>query len=56
MFVFIFILFVLICVLSVFTVYKILEIEKDINTLYDNYSKELENINKLALNRGSRIC
>lgn len=42
MFIFVFLLFFCICALSVYTVFKILEIEKDINTLYDFYAKKLE--------------
>ena len=56
MFLFIVILFILLCVLSIYTVYKILEIEKEIETLYDNYAKEMEKLTTLNLNRRARIC
>lgn len=56
MFLLIFILFLCLCVLSVYTVYKVLEIEKDINTLYDCYSKELENLTKINMSRRTIIC
>lgn len=52
MFVLIVILFLIICILSIFTVYKVLEIEKDIDTLYDNYSKEIEKLTKFNLRKG----
>ena len=52
MFVLVFCLFVCLCILSIFTVYKILEIEKDIETLYTNYSKELERSILININRG----
>lgn len=51
MFVFLVILFIYLCVLSVYIVYKILELEKDINTLYDNYSKELEKITIMNISK-----
>lgn len=56
MFILIVILFLVVCVLSIYTVYKILEIEKDIDTLYDNYSKEMEKLTKANLSRGIRVC
>ena len=44
MFILIFFIIVFLCFASMYLVSKILEIEKDINTLYDNYAKSLENI------------
>lgn len=41
----------MICCLSVFTVYKISEIDKDLNVLYDNYSKQLENVIKINMRK-----
>ena len=55
MFVLIFILFVCLCALSIYTVYKVLEIEKDINILYDNYAKEMEKLTKISMRRVN-IC
>ena len=52
MFIFIFILFMFLCVLSIFTVFNILEIRKDIDTLYDNYSKELQKCIEINIDRG----
>ena len=48
------ILFIIECVAFCYLFYKILEIKKDIDTLYYNYSKELENITKsnVARKRG----
>jgi len=40
------ILFIIECVGFAYLYYLCLEINKDINTLYDNYSKELEKITK----------
>lgn len=51
MFVFLILLTICLCVLSVYTVYKILELEKDVNTLYDNYAKELEKITLININK-----
>ena len=46
MFVLLVILFIVECVAFCYLFYKILEINKDIDTLYDNYSKSLETITK----------
>lgn len=48
------ILFIIECISFCYLFYKILEINKDIETLYNNYSKELENITKsnVARKRG----
>ncbi len=46
MFVFLVILFIIECFGFCYLFYKILEINKDIDTLYDNYSKEIEKITK----------
>ena len=60
MFVLIFLIFIWLCVLTVFVISKILEIEKDIDTLYDNYSLQIENMTKNNINnikeRGSLKC
>lgn len=55
MFILIVILILCICVLLIYTIYKILEMEKDINTLYDNYAKEMEKITKINIRR-TDIC
>lgn len=55
MFLLIVILFICLCVLSIYTVYKVLEIEKDIDTLYDNYAKEMEKLTKISIRR-LNIC
>jgi len=52
MFIIVFCLFICLCVLSIFTVYKILEIEKDIDVLYNNYSKELQKSIEINIKRG----
>lgn len=44
MFIFIVLIILFLCVASIFLTYKILEIEKDLDTLYDNYAKQLENL------------
>lgn len=49
MFVLFFILFILFLFLCVFVVYKYLEIEKDIETLYNTYAQELEKLTLLNL-------
>lgn len=46
MFVFLIILFIIECFGFCFLFYKVLEIEKDIETLYNNYSSQIENITK----------
>lgn len=55
MFLLIVFLFICICVLSVYTVYKVLEIEKDVETLYDKYAKEMEKLTKIKARR-TNIC
>ena len=55
MFILLFALFIFLCVLSIYTVYTTLEIKKDIDTLYDNYAKELEKITKININGRSCI-
>lgn len=52
MFILLFALFIFLCVLSIYTVYTTLEIQKDIEILYDNYSKELEKLTKINIKRG----
>lgn len=42
MFIFVLLVFILVCLSFCYLFYKILEIDKDIDTLYENYSKELE--------------
>lgn len=44
------ILFIIECGAFCYLFYCILEIKKDIETLYDTYSKELEKITKVNLN------
>lgn len=46
MFGFLVILFIIGCFGFCYLFYKILEINKDIDTLYDKYSKEIEKITK----------
>lgn len=46
MFALLVILFIVECVAFCYLFYTILEINKDIDTLYDNYSKSLETITK----------
>lgn len=40
-----------VCVAFCYLFYRILEIEKDIENLYDNYSGELEKIMKMKVKR-----
>lgn len=48
------ILFIFVCIAFCYLFYKLLEIEKDVEILYDNYSKEIEKITKANLKmRGS---
>lgn len=47
--VFLIILFVIECGAFCYLFYEILEIKKEIDTLYENYSKELEKITKINL-------
>lgn len=51
MFVILLILFIIETVAFCYLFYKILEIEKDIDTLYDNYSKALENSFKTRIEK-----
>ena len=44
MFIFVILIILFLCAASIFLTYKILEIEKDLDTLYDNYAKQLENL------------
>lgn len=53
MFVIIILIILFLCVSSVFLTYKILEIQKDLDTLYDNYSKQLEKLIVLNIERGN---
>lgn len=46
MFVFLIILFIIECFGFCYLFYKILEINKDIETLYSNYSEQLEKITR----------
>ena len=46
MFVFLVILFIIECFGFCYLFYKILEINRDIDTLYNNYSEEIEKITK----------
>lgn len=52
-------LFILLCILILFNCisfcylfYRILEIDKDIDTLYDNYSEELKKVVNINLEKG----
>ena len=51
MFIFIILIILFLCVASIFLTYKISEIEKDLETLYDNYAAQLENLIKNKLER-----
>lgn len=51
MFIFIILIVLFLCVASIFLTYKITEIEKDLETLYDNYATQLENLIKNNLGR-----
>lgn len=44
MFIFIVLIILFLCVASIFLTYKILEIEKDLDTLYNNYASQLEKL------------
>lgn len=44
-----FVLFIIICISFCYLFYKILEINKDIDTLYNNYSQFIENSFKTNL-------
>lgn len=46
MFIFIILIILFLCAGSIFLTYKILEIEKDLDTLYDNYAGQLEKLIK----------
>lgn len=52
MFIFIILIILFLCVAFTFFTFKILEIEKDLNILYDNYATQLEKLLKLNLERG----
>jgi len=52
MFVILVFLIIYLCFLTIFTVYKILELEKDINTLYDSYVRELQKTYKVNVYKG----
>jgi len=52
MFVILVFLKIYLCFLTIFTVYKILELEKDINTLYDSYVRELQKTYKVNVYKG----
>lgn len=51
MFLFIILIVLFLCVASIFLTYKISEIEKDLEILYDNYATQLENLIKNKLER-----
>ena len=51
MFLFIILIVLFLCVASIFLTYKISEIEKDLEILYDNYATQLENFIKNNLGR-----
>lgn len=51
MFIFIILIILFLCVASIFLTYKISEIEKDLEILYDNYATQLENLIKNKLER-----
>jgi len=55
MFGFLVILFIIECFGFCYLFYKILEINKDIDTLYDKYSKELEKITKNNIIKRSSV-
>ena len=48
--IFLIILFIIECGAFCYLFYEILELKKEIETLYDNYSKELEKLTKVNLN------
>lgn len=52
MFIFIILIILFLCVASIFLTYKISEIEKDLETLYDNYAAQLENLIYNNLSKG----
>lgn len=52
MFIFIILIILFLCVAAIVLTFKILEIEKDLDTLYDNYATQLEKLLKLNLERG----
>lgn len=51
MFIISLLIFILVSVAFCYLFYKILEIEKDIETLYTNYAKELEKVTKINLKK-----
>lgn len=53
MFLLIILIILFLCVSAIFLTYKILEIQKDLDTLYDNYSKQLEKLITLNIERGN---
>ena len=54
MFVILMFIILYLCFFSMYVVIRLLEYKKDIETLYDNYSKELTRINFLHKSRGVR--
>lgn len=55
MFVISLVLFIVVCVSFCYLFYKILEINKDIDTLYNNYSQFIENSFKTNLNNKGSV-
>lgn len=55
MFVLILIPFILECCAFCYLFYKYLELSKDIDTLYNNYSKEIEKITKENINKRGNV-
>lgn len=55
MFVLLMILFIIECFGFCYLFYKILEINKDIDTLYDNYSNSIEKITKNNIQKRSSV-
>lgn len=49
------ILFIIECIAFCYLFYKMLEINKDIDTLYDNYSNSIEKITKDNVKRRSSV-
>ena len=52
MFLFIILIILFLCAGSIFLTYKISEIEKDLEILYDNYSTQLTNLIQNNLKKG----
>lgn len=49
MFLLLILIILFLCSATAYLTYKLLEIDKDLNTLYDNYAKQLEKMIKYSI-------